>query len=256
MKKTLRSVKESPSAWWTNNSTQAARRRGSRRGLLNSKARTLMCGSNDLCISIYEHRGKVVTLNAVDTQYVPTTGPLANFRRRRIFARPPARTRCHQVHMLASVAILFHPDRRNHSSTAQLEPMSLPHGKSLIPELPTRLPELSDDVPRTIFAYLAGSGALSSGQGHTCVCWNWCDLIYAMNTLWSTIMVDGMFYVYFCNRQTCSREQPVGQSIHAGIERSRPANTRLRWDWKGLVWHGCNRFGSPRRPLRYLAKKR
>ena len=128
--------------------------------------------------------------------------------------------------------------------------------KILIPELPTLLPDLSDDVPRTIFAYLAGSGALSSGQGHTCVCWNWCDLIYAMNTLWSTIMVDGMFYVYFCNRQTCSREQPVGQSIHAGIERSRPANTRLSWDSKGLVWHGCNRFGSPRRPLRYLAKKR
>lgn len=67
------------------------------------------------------------------------------------------------------IAILSHPDRRNHSSIAQLEPMSLSHGKLFIPELLIRLLELNGDVPCTIFAYFAGSGALSSGQGRTCV---------------------------------------------------------------------------------------
>ena len=120
-------------------------------------------GKNTVCL--YEHRGKAVNLNAEVAQYVPTT---PNQRSSNAYIRSP--TRCHQVRMLASVrlvhmfiAILSHPDRRNHSSTAQLKPMSLSHGKPFIPELPTRLTELSYDVPHTIFAY-------PSDSGHTCVC--------------------------------------------------------------------------------------
>ena len=110
---------------------------------------------------------------------------------------PPSTYVSLSMHMF--IAILSHPGRRNHSGTAQLEPVSLSHGKPFISALPTRLQELSGDVPRTIFAYLSDSGALSSG-GHTCVCRNWCDLIDATNTLWSTTIVDGLFYVSFCTR--------------------------------------------------------
>jgi hypothetical protein len=149
------------------------------------------------------------------------------------------------------IAIILNPDRRDHSSTAQLEPMSPPHGKTFIPEIPTHLPELNGDVLRTIFAHLACNGALPLGP---ClfVCRNWCDLIYATNMLWSTIIVDEVFYRYFCANHT--RFQSTGQFLNTCIERSRPAETRLSWDWEGLARRGCNKFGSPRRVLFYLEK--
>ena len=110
-------------------------------------------------------------LNAVVAQCVPTT---PNQLSSNAHIRPP--TRCHQVRMLVSVrlmhmfiAILSHPGRRNHSSTAEREPVSLSHGKPFISELPTRLQELIHDVPRTIFAYLSESGALSSVWRYLCM---------------------------------------------------------------------------------------
>ena len=151
------------------------------------------------------------------------------------------------------MAILFNADRRDHSSTAQLEPMSPPHSKTFIAEIPTHLPELNGNVLCTIFARLADNGALPLGP---ClfVCRNWYDLTYATKMLWSTITIDEMFFGCFCTHHTRFQEYSVVHFVHTCIERSPPADTRLSWDQRGLARHVCNKFGSPRRPLLYLEK--
>ena len=79
-------------------------------------------------------------------------------------------------HML--IAILFNPDHQDESSSAESEPSSPLEDEAPMPEIPIHLPELNDDILRTIFAHLAGNGALPLGP---ClfVCHKWRDLIYA-----------------------------------------------------------------------------
>lgn len=86
------------------------------------------------------------------------------------------------------------------------------------------------------------------------VCRTWYDLIYATNTLLSTIIIDEMFFGGFCTHHTRFQEHSVVHFVHTCLERSPPAEKRLRWDWKGPVRHVCNKFGSPHRPIPYLEK--
>jgi len=69
-------------------------------------------------------------------------------------------------HML--IVILFNPDHSDESGTAEPEPISPLGDEASIPEIPIHLPELNDDILRTIFAHLAGNGALP--LGHACLC--------------------------------------------------------------------------------------
>jgi len=151
------------------------------------------------------------------------------------------------------IAILFNPDHQDESSSAESEPISPLEDEASIPEIPIDLPELNDDILRTIFAHLAGNGALPLGP---ClfVCHKWRDLIYATKTLWSTIMVDGEFYSYFSSSHERLQEHLVVPFIHTCITRSRPAEIRLSWDWITLARYGCNKFGSVRRPLAHIER--
>jgi len=153
------------------------------------------------------------------------------------------------IHML--IAILFNPGHSDESGSAEPEPISSLQDEASMPEIPIQLPELNDDILHTIFAHLAGNGALPLGP---ClfVCHKWRDLIYATKTLWSTIMVDGEFYRYFASSNKRLKEHRVVPFIHTCITRSHPAEMRLSWDWDMLARYGCSRFGPVRRPLMYI----